>query len=222
MAQTLKVAIVLGLITIGFASTASAVTMQATYTGTVIDGRDRTLLFGSGGILDGLSYIATFVYDTDIGRQSSPQFNQVYGGAAFGNPSPMLSSDITIGGMTFSFGGAHYGQATNSNDGAASYIYHAAQGASGTPFIYLYEYRDDLAIPLDITSAFAVVGEGLVAPGFAYQGFFDFGAGYGALSIDSVKVTQISAVPLPASLPLVVSGLACLGLIRRRKAKSTH
>ena len=46
-------------------------------------------------------------------------------------------------------------------------------------------------------------------------------AGQGAIRIDDINVTaKVSAVPLPAGLPLLVSGLFGLGLLKRRRDKA--
>jgi hypothetical protein len=48
-------------------------------------------------------------------------------------------------------------------------------------------------------------------------------SGNGNLRIDDINVTaKVSAVPLPAGLPLLVSGLFGLGLLKRRKDKAQH
>jgi hypothetical protein len=219
MVSKIKIALIAGVMAVGFASPALAVTMKAVYSGIVINGNDPDEIFGQTDNLEGAPYVATFTYDTDIERQSSPVFDQVYGGLPFVTPSPMLSADILINGITFNFDVSEYGQATTYNDGTVSYIYHAAEGPARIPRIFLYEYRDDVSIPRDLTATFSVLGDGLFAPGFSQQGYFDFEVGDGELLINSVKVSQLSAVPLPAGLPLLATGLAVLGAARRRKAK---
>src|SRR5258708_29506314 len=80
----------------GFANSASATVMIATYTGTVTTGQDLTGEFGSKADLSGLSYVATFRYDTalgDPGFSSPPGFDDRIGGSTYlarGFASPTL------------------------------------------------------------------------------------------------------------------------------------
>jgi len=43
---------------------------------------------------------------------------------------------------------------------------------------------------------------------------------FNALALDSIELRDVSAVPLPAALPLFLTGLAGLGLIGRKRAKA--
>ena len=84
-----------------------------------------------------------------------------------------------------------------------------------------------LAIPLSLTTAYVLNA----VPGVEFQsGFRIFEGGncgnnfcpsqdaFGVLSPASVKVS-VSAVPIPAALPLFVSGLGALGLLGWRRKK---
>jgi hypothetical protein len=93
----------------GFASSASATVMIATYAGTVTTGQDLTGEFGSRVDLSGLSYVATFRYDTALGStgfSSPPDFDERAGGSSYwpsGFASPILAGTLTLEGVTRSF-----------------------------------------------------------------------------------------------------------------------
>jgi hypothetical protein len=86
---------------------AAAVIMQASLSGTVTSGTDLTGVFGSAGAdLSGMTYSATYVFDTTRGALfAEPGFEQVYGGSVYGLATPIVASSITINGTTFDVGG---------------------------------------------------------------------------------------------------------------------
>ena len=115
---------------LGGVSQASAAIMDVTYTGTVNSGIDTLGVFG-GGSLVGLSWVATYTFDTSLGYlNSSSSKNDVYGGSKFGTTSPVLSSMITINGVGKAVGGSYFGEDFGYNDGSTSQQYHIAQNCS--------------------------------------------------------------------------------------------
>ena len=81
----------------GVSTPASAITMQAVFTGTVVHGDDITGLFGLGdnSRLDGLGFTMTFIYDPATPgaiRHTDAYNDQVYGGSLHGAVTPMISA----------------------------------------------------------------------------------------------------------------------------------
>lgn len=92
------------------AGPASALVLQASYTGTVEAGSDKTGLFGSGNVLDGLAYSLVFTYDPATPGGNRTRYSGDYraaddesGGSLWGVPSPIRSAAITIKNHTRSF-----------------------------------------------------------------------------------------------------------------------
>ena len=56
---------------------------------------------------------------------------------------------------------------------------------------------------------------------FFYSPSGSIGQGATDLTTGFVETTAVSAVPLPAALPLFISGLFCIGLIARQRKRST-
>src|SRR3974390_1529 len=79
---------------------AKATVVYVTYTGTVVRGTDPGGIFGQPGSLNGKSFEVDYVFDTGTFADSSPTENFLFGGTAFGSPSPLLGPAVlTIGGL---------------------------------------------------------------------------------------------------------------------------
>jgi hypothetical protein len=100
-----------------------AATFIARFNGIVTGGTDTSGIFGApGGNLTGLSYVATFVIDNNVGAAEtfSDFSSQIFGGSRYATifegvvygarPSP-VSGVLDIGGRTFSFLGGFRGWA---------------------------------------------------------------------------------------------------------------
>lgn len=85
---------------------AAAVVKVVTFTGVLEGGKDSTGVLGTAGAdLTGLSYIATFTYDTaGRWRFASATEDRIVGGVVYNNgvgyPDPFIDSSITISGKT--------------------------------------------------------------------------------------------------------------------------
>jgi hypothetical protein len=111
---------------------------------------------------------------------------------------------------------------THIQDAGHSLIFHSAQDPIYGIGIELSEYRNNIDIPLNLTTPFTVSGNNLLPPGFTYQGFVNFGNGSAVLAVSSVKLANLSSVPLPAGLPLLASGILVFGLMGKRRRISPH
>jgi hypothetical protein len=104
----------------GFCGTpkANATLIDVVWEGTVIDGYDTTGIFGGTRgeklNLDGLSYVAAFRFDTDLGDYvlGGSAYERLVGGAFYGDgsfPGPAVSATITINGGVLSVGNDYWG-----------------------------------------------------------------------------------------------------------------
>ncbi len=228
MTQIFKNMVFLVTVLVGLAAPACAVPvpvnamMQATFSGTVVSGNDAHNVFGGSLLLDGEAFIASFKYNTAIGRHTSPVIDQIFGGLSLGSQSPMISASITINGISYDFLGWGYGQASVANGlGHSSFSLSAQDPAYGSG-ITLTEYRNDTSLPSVLTTPFSVAGAGLLLPGSSAQGFVNFGSGSATLGVNNLKVVSLSPVPLPAGLPSLVSGILVLCLAARRSRTIAH
>lgn len=213
------------------AGTASATTMQAVYTGTVYASTDATDSFGTGTVngLDGLAYSLVFLYDTPAGVLASDWYHtQQYGGTTYGWVDPVISATLTINNVSFSSSGDYQ-----------SFEYRSDGGGTAFAQDYAYEYFDDSvtysyhhiydglygvpgSVPFDLSQPFSVTGPS----GGGYFSFVDYDYGtalysnyvFGALYSETLTVSIVSAaVPLPATLPLMLVALGGLAALRRRR-----
>ncbi|WP_421935536.1 hypothetical protein [Phenylobacterium sp.] len=127
--------------------TAGAAVLRAEYTGHLESGFDAEGLLGSRGVdLSGASFLATLIYDTDVGvhYDNPPGTLVTQGGADVGLPSPFKSVSIKIGGspLPILFGSndevgaeenylTHY--AYKRDDQGTSYLLSISAKTLGTP-----------------------------------------------------------------------------------------
>ena len=214
--------------------------MQAVYTGTIYSSNDESGAFGFGmgaGALDGQSFTLTYVYDTSIpgiGLYGAPQFNAGYGGSAYSLVDPMVSAELKIGSVSMFATGSDNGEARNYNDGGSAYGFHYAVNSfnDGITYdfanLYAYVYDPLIAVPLGLTDPYVIPAAGTASYGFFNFAHFDYGLGQytlnagGYFHMSSLTVSPVSEVPLPATLPLLVSCLGAVGFAaqqRRRKGR---
>jgi hypothetical protein len=215
---------------------AFALTMKAVYEGTVSGSYDETDLFGKGSgsnVLDGQTFSLTYVFDPDLPgvvNASSFASSSVYGGTFYRATNPTLSALLNIGGTTFSMRADWFGFTANSNDGPTSFSYvnlgdNSVTGTSYETYrIYAYAFDATKVVPLDMTTPFSIDPVSGFAGAFSFTQYNFSTNGYslntyGNLDVKSLNVSRVSAVPVPAALPLLVTGLAMAGAISRRKKK---
>ncbi len=219
---------------VALAGTASAVTMSAEYTGTVVSSYDQTDTFGAGigSSLDGMAYSLVFLYDTPAGYlNSGPNFVQQLGSEMLGFENPMISATITINGVSLSVSptdSSNY----RYDDGYTAYAQDNAGYYFNDMVTIVSQYVSDIFysvtgfIPPDFSLPFAVAG-GLGNGGiFSFQEF-DNNTGVfftnvsGSLIVETLTVTRVGdvlpPVPLPASLPLLLVALGGIAALRRRR-----
>lgn len=207
---------------------ASAATMKAVYTGTVADGVDQTGIFGqSNGDLTGLSFVATFLYDTAKGQRGRfPTSDSVSGGSLLVGDSPVLWVRLTISGQSYQYAPATIGAATVATDGVAlTRTEHrgerqSSDGTTDLVDILLMGLRAPVVIVPDLDQPLSLTDDDSF-----YQGSFlfartDIASGInnvytaGRLYVDSV---EIAPIPLPAAGGAMLVGLGALVAVRRRR-----
>lgn len=87
------------------AQPASARLKQAVWTGTISSGFDTKGIFGAPNTdLAGASYTSVYRYDTAVGNRAiTPDYDSLWGGSAYGVPSPVSVANITINGHRYDF-----------------------------------------------------------------------------------------------------------------------
>lgn len=232
-----RTAITAGLLATTLAATpAAALIKVATYTGTVSEGYDTTgEFFAPGTLLTGKSLVTQYVYDTSVGARSIyPYFSdEVIGGGAnggyYGIKDPLLSSTVTIDGVTRSIDSSNYeGYALVSGGGAS-----AAEAASDI-FSGANRYHENSAmsyvdqnnggIPTSLDINFSII-----SPSHSSQviRFYDANPttgiytheAYAVADASTITVTDVvtSAVPEPANWVLMIGGFCAVGTAARRR-----
>jgi hypothetical protein len=226
------------------AGAADAATMKATFTGTVYEGFDETGVFGDAGSdLAGEVFTMSFIYDTSKGvRDTNTYYDQVYGGALYDLESPITSVSMEVKGATYSFSPSFFGYAYEYDEpdagGYDAFIYNA-QGDSSDgagqkieyAFMYAYLLGDILA-GADIEEPKEIV---LTGAGYGYGNDCEYYGSclfttstnsyetgttqyaYAYLKPERLSITQIAAVPLPASALLLASAFGTIGALRLRR-----
>jgi hypothetical protein len=221
---------------------AQAAVMQAVYTGTIADGIDEGGLYFGLTDLAGQSFTATFVYDTARGSRTTfmdptnpTSSDTVVGGSDFSSAplAPVLAAMLTINGRTHSYVPIQNGTAAiavgpslGGSGPVRTFIENRGNQVSSIGGIRTENYMDigfralgaveaNLDLPLALLDddsffqggfAFARTpeGEGMVRTAYAGGRFFT----------DSVTITAVSE---PSFAWLLLSGLAGLGLLGRRR-----
>ena len=216
------------------ATSASAITMQAVYTGTVSNGYELTNDFGLGlnTSFSGNPFTMTFIYDPATPgsvRTTIPgSSDRVSGGSYFvpGIADPFSSAKLTINGHSQSVGGNYNGDAFVS----AGHIYQVSENIFNNGLInnlaYLFQpvYSNGLNFPTNLETPYMASITSNVPGAFQFQNFNIASGIYsrntiGHLSPTNLTITRVSVVPLPAALPLFGLGLGALGMLGRSRRK---
>jgi hypothetical protein len=209
------------LLAISHSIPAKAAVVYVTYTGTVTRGTDPGGVFGQSGSLNGQPYEVLYVFDTGSYPDNNPTHNFIFGGTAFGNPSPLVGAAVlTVGGVSIKIEGNKVGEIVGTNNGpnAFSEQLHMANDLNGSAVENsIFNYSGGL--PATITTPFVYH---VTSSDGGSSDFSAFGAS-GNLSVMTLVVSldpRISAVPLHSSWPLTILGFAGVGYMAyRRKLK---
>lgn len=208
---------------------AAAAVKVATYSGTVdfgfsagIFGPDPTRFIN----IAGYTYVATFIYDTDLGQRSGNGlfgYEDVRGGTSLGIVSPFISATLSLTGLEFtnsstSLLGAELGYAT-------AYFTSSGHGASDDSQNKFSVFARNFILGTDIDANLATT------PFSNGGGQFNFARPYGigqqtALgtfapsgTIEITDLTSPGGVPEPASWAMLIGGFAAVGLQARRRGR---
>lgn len=216
-------------------SPASAVTMQAVYSGSVSTGTDQTGIFGLGlgeGALNDADFTLTFTYNPSrlgvIHEQPTITSNLAHGGPfdTFGSVSPIYFADLVINGITQHISANGFGFVGNRTPGFNS-AFHSANYQNFTPSFTYENYvgiglaGTGLNIPLDLETNYQVIIDSLVPNGqFDFNVFDNNAFEYTSRTFGNFNATAltVSTVPLPGALPLFAAGLIGLGAMSMKRA----
>jgi hypothetical protein len=199
---------------------ARATVVYVTYTGTVSRGSDPAGVFGQSGSLNGQAYEVLYVFDTGSYPDNNPTHNFIFGGTAFGAPSPLVGAAVlTIGDVSIDILGNKVGEIVGTNNGpnAFSQQLHRAYDANG------FAVENSISnfsgeLPATITTPFVYHVTSNDGGG---SDFSAFGAS-GNLDVTTLIVslsppTSVVPVPLgPSTWPMMILGLVGLGFMAYR------
>jgi hypothetical protein len=194
-----------------------ATVVYVTYTGTITSGNDPGGVFGQAGSLSGKSFEVSYVFDTGSFADTNLTENFVFGGTAFGRPSPLIDPAVlTIGGISINISGNSIGeiQGINQGPGAFSEQLHRAYDTNGSAVENsVFNYSGGL--PASITSPFIYH---VTSNDGGLSDFSAFGAS-GNMSVDTLTVSLIpvSAVPEPSTCAMMIVGFASVGFMAYRR-----
>ena len=233
--KKIALAMTLAALSVAAARPADAAVYVTTWTGTLVNGFDRTGEFGQiNRTLDGLAFTAVFTLDDsapNARRSLSPGYSTINGGPNFGTPFTPLTANLTIAGHTL-----HFGEAANANYEGS---YGQAKGVVGHNYNDYEDqvgggFRNNSYIRADVTSTtvnFLTASDPRTpfvasGPGLTFDGGFSINnnaLGHVAYSdfvitrVESVLQPQAGAVPEPASWALMIVGFGAAGAILRRR-----
>jgi len=230
------------------ASPAFADIRVLTFEGVVQSGSDGADQFAvGGGSLANLSYVQNFTYDTSSGLHiPSIISDELFGGSIYGIASPILSSSITINGITREIGGANNGDLLFGYLGAfggPKGIKALSQQSQSTPTGFInggqnaqiildpspaFSLTDVFSSPLTGDSDPALNGFAISISSFAGPGGF---LSFGTLKPSTVLIglpgsaggqgpgdgPGPGAVPEPASWAMMIAGFGLTGAAMRRR-----
>jgi hypothetical protein len=215
-------------------SQASATIVNVTYSGLVSSVRDLTgTLFDNGGSVQvGDTYVATFVFDTALGNTfSSATQNYAIGGTSVSQPTPALSAQVTINGVTVSIDPSYASDIQGQNDGSTARQFHSAQDYR--PLDGYNEYTQNFFrgfagngpnIPAFIDGVIHYTLEPNVQ-GFgeyflSQNGGSDVSWVFADLRTLDVTLSATSAVPEASTWAMLILGFAGVGFMGYRRRKS--
>lgn len=195
-----------------------------TFTGTVYSGVDSAGLFGiQGANLAGLSYTATYVFDTgaipasDLNNPAGGSFS-LQGGSQFGSASPLTSATLVIGNSAaYSVSGAYRSELSGAGftSGGLFFASSVGQPANGSEFSNYVSSEFESSQPPGPSSLFTPYT--CQANDTCYGRFL---IGGDDLQLTPTAVTLTAAVPEPSTWAMMILGFAGVGFMTYRRRRT--
>jgi hypothetical protein len=229
--RTMLIIVLLGF---GSITAASATTVTATYTGTVASGFDYGLFAGGGTSLAGEAFTAVFTFDvTNWNFADANGSSQAAGGSEFGSPNSATAS-LTINGVTQALNMPYFANYEGGllipgvSESRYSFETPVVPGQVGSGslfqgFALIVSAPDASTFPENLLTPFSYTA----GPDGIGAGSFQFYTTNGSPTLLSSgdltptsETVSVSEVPLPWTLPLLLSALGCGAICRpfRRRA----
>jgi hypothetical protein len=226
--KTCGMALIVGLLSVT-STIVHANVFEVTFTGTVSSGTDISGIFAPAGTdMTGASFVSHYAFDTSLGTHDfdgaiGPGLlgERVAGGTAVSTSFPALAASITINGVTFSISG-NYDAGLLADclapctPGSGSGFGAAALGSANGPDLLEQFTTTNLLLSRLLSFSYSL------QPGDHVSGSEFALSSSGTTLFLAESAVTLSETPLPAALPLFVTGLGALGVIgRRRKLKTS-
>lgn len=222
------------------AAEAATRTFQAVGTNLSFSGSDALSMLGADP--NATEIIYTWVFNNSADPVSGPNsinaINNLYEAARF----PYISFSFSIGGVEFVFPAAtvpnfdnifirdtYFSSGVFRDTFEVSHVTEVA-GPNGTTLIDAFTLALDSNMDFFGRSSTAPAFSGLYHPTadelnsagvrYSYLSMFDSSNNLGTIFASDVVYTELTPIPLPASLPLLMVGIASIGLWKRRQTKT--
>lgn len=197
---------------VGSVATAQAKIVDVFYSGTLLSGVDTAGSFGSAGTDLTNSHVSVdYLFDTSLSTITSTSDGSYFsGGSLYGDVSTALSATITINSFSVAFTGENNGLLAEQSTTDYSFQSHQATSDAGDD-VYSSVTAAPGALPASVLGSF---GYTVQSDDTAVGAFSLANGSYGFFRPEFVSESVISAVPLPASLPMFGSALIGLGALR--------
>ena len=216
--QLKSITLLAGLVCAATSTSALADIVTETFTGTVT-GTDTAGYFGTAGGSVNNTFTAVYVFNTSPSatyayNNNGPTY-YTYGGSEYSAPTPVTSAALTINGRTFTTNGSFFSELFTVGQGffeTESYV--KPLGDSSVFYNEIYTTSSNAPGPTSLTSPFtySYVGGGTNLSSFTIGG--------DSLTLSSLTVTLVDAVPEPSTWAMMIMGFGGVSFMAYRRKQN--